>query len=77
MPKTYVAQKINNLNGVSFSVDGEGKITGITAVCEVGYGDMEQMDTIDILSMLNEGEKQQAQRFYNGVMAKITQAILE
>ena len=77
MPKTYVAQKINNLNGVSFSVDGEGEITGITAVCEVGYGDMEQMETVDILSMLNAGEKQAAQRFYNGVMAKIVQTIIE
>lgn len=77
MPKTYVAQKVNNLNGVSFSVDEEGKLTSVTAVCEVNYGSMGQMETIDILALLNAGEKQKAQAFYDKVMQKVSQAILD
>lgn len=76
MPKTYVAQKISNLSGVSFAADEEGKLTSIITVCEVNYGEMGQMETVDILPLLTDSEKQKAQVFYDKVMQKVTQAIL-
>ena len=76
MAKTLVAQNVANMNAINFAVDKEGKLTAITVVCEVNYGELGMMETVDVFPSLNDGEKAVAQKFYDKAKNKVEAIIL-
>ena len=76
MPKTFTAKNIANISSVRFEVDENGNLTKIEVACEVNYGTLGLVETVDLLPQLTSPQKATARTFYNNLKSRLEAIIL-
>ena len=76
MAKTLTAKNIASINSIRFEVDKVGNLAKVEVSCEVNYGTMGMMETVDLLPLLTASQKKAAKSFYDALKDKLEEAIL-
>lgn len=76
MPKTFTAQNLRQIEGLSFKVDKQGRVTGLGATVEVNYGGFGRSETLDVFPRLSPTQQAAVQSLYEQISALLTAEFL-